>query len=190
MIAQDFERKGLGQAIEAMKLVDDPQAVLLVVGRDDVITWQVRARQLGIADRVIFAGATHDPYAFYKAADLFVLPTKHDPCSLVVLEALAMGVPVISTIRNGACEIMTDGVHGSVLKNPADVDALADAMKKWSDPGVRKTASDLCLQLRGELSYEKHLDRLETIYRGLHRQRETATRLSSSKSSGRAEPLL
>jgi hypothetical protein len=68
-----------------------------------------------------------------RMADFFVLPTRHDPCSLVVLESLAMGVPVISTRFNGASEIMTDGVHGYVLPEPRDVRAIAGAITKMMD---------------------------------------------------------
>src|SRR5439155_7596627 len=98
---------------------------LTVVGRND---GKLRPPP-DAAARVSFAGAVADPRPFYRDADFFVLPTKHDPCSLVVLEALAMGLPVISTKFNGACEIMTDGVHGYVLDDPADVNALAAAMR-------------------------------------------------------------
>ena len=97
-------------------------------------------------------------------ADFFVLPTKHDPCSLVVLEALAMGLPVVSTVYNGATEIMTDGVHGYVLPDPSDVDALAGAMRKMLDPDRRAQMSRACLELRPQLSYDTHLDRLLGIY--------------------------
>src|SRR5581483_6567292 len=115
-------------------------------------------------NRVIFAGTTKDPYSFYRAADLFVLPTRHEPCSLVVLEALAMGVPVISTRFNGATEIMTDGVHGFVLSDPADVDALAGAMSKLMNDAQRATMREACLALRPALSFEHHLDALESTY--------------------------
>ena len=115
-IGQDFERKGLAETIEAMREIDDPALKLTVVGKE--------RRPAGTSGgNVTFAGETDDTRPFYRDADFFVLPTKHDPCSLVVLEALAMGVPVISTRFNGACEIMTDGVHGFVLDDPRDVDA-------------------------------------------------------------------
>ena len=112
-----------------------------------------------------FAGATSDPYAFYKSADFFVLPTKHDPCSLVVLEALAMGVPVISTVFNGACEIMRGGKAGVVLDDPADLSALAAAMESMLDSGRRKQWSSEGLALRSALSQKTHVDELQQVYR-------------------------
>jgi UDP-glucose:(heptosyl)LPS alpha-1,3-glucosyltransferase len=164
IIAQDFARKGLREAIAALAQIDDPRLRLLVVGKQDPAAYAAQARAVGVADRVIFAGATDRPADFYRAADCFVLPTRHDPCSLVVLEALAMGVPVISTVFNGACEIMTDGVHGFVLKDPADAATLAAAMQQMLDEPRRSAMRTACLQLRDKLSYDAHIDRLEAIY--------------------------
>ena len=75
-----------------------------------------------------------------------------------------MGLPVISTRFNGATEIMRDGIHGTILGDPQDIPALAGALKRWLDPGPRTTAAELCLQLRPQLSYDTHLDRLERLY--------------------------
>jgi UDP-glucose:(heptosyl)LPS alpha-1,3-glucosyltransferase len=161
IVAQDFERKGVPQAIEATRRVNaqrnasDPRLRLLVVGA---------GHPAAVEGDIIYAGTSGKIVLFYSAADFFVLPTRHDPCSLVVLEALAMGLPVISTRFNGACEIMTDGAHGFILSDPHDVDALAQAMQKMLDPQLRAKMSAACLELRPKLSYEHHLDRLIQIY--------------------------
>ena len=76
-----------------------------------------------------------------------------------------MGVPVISTRFNGATEIMTDGVHGYVLDDPQDVGTLSDRLKKMQDPSLRESMRQACLALRPALSYETHLDTLESVYR-------------------------
>lgn len=164
IVAQDFARKGLRFAIEALARVDDPRLVLHVVGRDDPRPYRALARRLGVAGRVRFDGPRSDMPSVYAASDFLVLPTRHDPCSLVVLEALASGLPVLSTRANGACEIMTDGVHGRVLGRADDVPALADAMRAMLDPAARAAARDACLSLRPALSYERHLDDLLAIY--------------------------
>ena len=163
MIAQDFSRKGLRESILAMARLADPRLVLLVVGKQDPRAYQELARRAGV-ERVIFAGPANDPYAFYRAADFFLLPTRHDPCSLVVLEALAMGVPVISTVFNGACELMTSGTHGFVLPDPADMDALAEALRNLLDSEARAGMSAACLQFRRSLAHGQHVDRLMQIY--------------------------
>ena len=159
-IGQDFERKGLMQALVAASMLKEPRLKITAVGKRDA-----RFRPPpDAAAQVSFAGEVSDPRPFYADADFFVLPTKHDPCSLVVLEALAMGLPVISTVYNGATEIMTDGVHGYVLKDPPDVDALADAMRKMMDPARRRAMREACLALRPKLSFEHHVDELLRIY--------------------------
>ena len=166
IVAQDFARKGVAEAMRAMAVVRQKgvDLKLLVVGSGDVTFYKRLATRNGVGEHVIFTGHTDDVYGAYAAADFFVLPTRHDPCSLVVLEALAMGVPVISTKQNGATEIMTDGVHGSVLPSATDIPGLSTAMQKWSDPATRTTAREACLALRPKLSYETHLDELLAIY--------------------------
>ncbi|MGD0390776.1 MAG: glycosyltransferase family 4 protein [Tepidisphaeraceae bacterium] len=169
MIAQYFERKGLAEVVAATaniaKTSGGAAPFVVVVGKDDPERGRQQAKRLGVQDRIIFAGQTDSPADFYAACDFFVLPTRHDSCSLVALEALAMGLPVISTVFNGACEIMTDGRHGYVLPDPADVEALTTAMSNLLDPNTRQRMRQACLALRPSLSFEAHVDRLEEIYR-------------------------
>jgi UDP-glucose:(heptosyl)LPS alpha-1,3-glucosyltransferase len=164
MVAQDFERKGVRQAIEAIAELADPRLTLTVLGRDNPAAYMRLAERLKIAGQVRFAGAVADPRPHYRTADFFLLPTRHDPCSLATLEALAMGLPVISTAFNGACEIMRQGVHGFVLPDPADVHALAGAIRKICDPAARQVMRKACLELRPRLSFDAHIDRLMEIY--------------------------
>lgn len=166
-IAQDFGRKGLVPAMRALaetKRTGDGPDKLIVVGKDVIPRYRRLAAQLGVAADVVFAGPTDDPVAAYAGADFFVLPTYHDPCSLVVLESLAMGVPVISTKQNGATEIMTDGVHGHVLDTADAIPALAAAMRNLTNPTTRAVAREACLTLRPKLSFDHHLDELLAIY--------------------------
>lgn len=164
MVAQDFARKGLREAIGALGAVGNKRMLLVVVGKGRVEAYRQIARDHQVAGQLRFVGAVNDPWKYYNAADFFVLPTKHDPCSLVVLEALAMGLPVISTVRNGACEIMQNGRHGFVLTDPQDVAALADAMRGLMDPQARSAMRRECIALRPALSFDVHLDRLLGIY--------------------------
>ena len=89
-------------------------SIRMSVGKGSAGPYQRQAITNGVDSQVIFAGATDDIVRYYRASDFFVLPTRHDPCSLAVLEALAMGLPVISTKFNGATEIMTGSPSGSV----------------------------------------------------------------------------
>lgn len=164
IVAQDFERKGVREAIMALSKASDARLVLLVVGKDNPVPYMKLAKKGRVAEYVFFAGAMKDVYAAYRAADFFVLPTRHDPCSLVVLEALAMGLPVISTRNNGATELMTHGKHGFILEKPDDIDALKDAMKQMLADPKRLAMGKQCLTLRPKLSQEHHVDEMTRLY--------------------------
>jgi UDP-glucose:(heptosyl)LPS alpha-1,3-glucosyltransferase len=89
---------------------------------------------------VQFLGEVADLVPVYAAADIFILPTIYDPFSNACLEALASGLPVITTRSNGFSEIIEDGVHGSIVDNPANLVGLRDAIRFWSDPSRRDAA--------------------------------------------------
>jgi len=160
IIAQDFERKGVPQAIEAVRMVNQaregsgPRLRLMVVGKE---------HGPGVDGDVTYVGETSKIEEIYAGADFFVLPTRHDPCSLVVLEALAMGLPVITTRQNGAAEIMSDGREGFILER-GTVPLLVEKMRPLLDPQLRQRMSDAALALRPRLSQEEHVNRLVEIY--------------------------
>jgi UDP-glucose:(heptosyl)LPS alpha-1,3-glucosyltransferase len=161
IIAQDFERKGVPQAIEATRIVNQsrtaaqPRLRLVVVGKE---------HEAAVEGDVAYVGATTRINEYYASADFFVLPTRHDPCSLVVLEALAMGLPVITTKQNGASEIMSDGREGFVLEESRNVPLLVERMKELMRPEVRMRMREAALALRPRLSQEEHINTLLEIY--------------------------
>jgi UDP-glucose:(heptosyl)LPS alpha-1,3-glucosyltransferase len=103
----------------------------------------------------------------FLAADTFILPTVYDPFSNACLEALSLGLPVITTATNGFAEIMESGVHGEVIDPAENVPALQQAIEKWLDPARRKSAHEQCTELaRGytiERNVEQTLDVLEKL---------------------------
>jgi UDP-glucose:(heptosyl)LPS alpha-1,3-glucosyltransferase len=100
-----WERKGLSTAIKAMEMMDD--ALLLVAGRGPA--------DLYSSPKARFLGPVSDLDALFASADLMTLPTWYDPFSNACLEALAAGLPVITTNANGVSEILTPGIHGEVV---------------------------------------------------------------------------
>jgi UDP-glucose:(heptosyl)LPS alpha-1,3-glucosyltransferase len=123
----DWVRKGLKQAF--LVLAHVPDARLIVAGRGNPSPWMKLARKLGVADRVIFAPPTQGLRAYYRAADISLLPTWSDPFANVSLETIACGTPLVTTAYNGGCEIVKQGENGFTVKNPADVEAMADGLK-------------------------------------------------------------
>ncbi len=134
-VGSGFERKGL--ALFLRSLVDTARSGAapaerwygLVVGNDKRIErYKALARSLGIADHVIFTGGVSDTRPFYGASDVFVLPTIYEPFGLVCLEALACGLPVITSSSSGAAEIIQAGKNGYVT-DALDTGSIRAAMQ-------------------------------------------------------------
>jgi UDP-glucose:(heptosyl)LPS alpha-1,3-glucosyltransferase len=166
-IAHHWKFKGAREAIAALAKVGAPNLKLVLVGGEPPEPYRRFAESLGVANQVIFAGSVPDALAHYQAADFFVLPTRGDSCSLSLLEATAAGLPVISTSKNGACELIENDREGFVIEDPQDVEALGTAMKKMLSSGLRAKMSKACLELAPKLSWDSHVDRLMEIYRGI-----------------------
>lgn len=167
-VAHDFRLKGVDRILAAMAHLRGRgrDAGLIVIGGGNIPKYERIARQMGVGGDVVFMGDQADPVPYYHASDVFVLPTLYDPCPLVVMEALACGLPVVTTSYNGATELMTLPRDGVVLNDPMDVMELALAMLRFDEAETARLAPeraqasrrpDLC----AKRMYEKHLE----IYR-------------------------
>lgn len=121
----DFRRKGLGPTIAALAATGHPEARLLVAGRGEAEAYRAQARSLGLGDRVVFTGFLPEVRPAFAAADAFVFPTRYEPFGMVIAEAMAAGLPVLTTRRAGAAEWIQNGEEGLLVDDPADVAALA-----------------------------------------------------------------
>lgn len=131
-VGSGFERKGVDTLLDAFaKLAGAPY--LMVVGKDKHLDrFQRKAGQLGIENRIRFTGGQADPKPFYGAADIFVLPTRYDPFPNAALEAFACGLPVITSTKSGAAELIENGKNGYVC-DALDKACLAAAMAQSLD---------------------------------------------------------
>jgi UDP-glucose:(heptosyl)LPS alpha-1,3-glucosyltransferase len=128
-VGSGFSRKGLGAAIDALAACPTESFRLAVVGRDrKQPRFEAQARRAGVAGRVTFLGALEDVRPLYAAADCFILPSRYDPFPNTALEALAMGLPSIVSVRTGAAEILDSG--GGWVCQPDDPAGLARLMQE------------------------------------------------------------
>ncbi|HLW63698.1 MAG TPA: glycosyltransferase family 4 protein, partial [Gemmataceae bacterium] len=109
-----------------------------------------------IAQRVIFQGFCGDMRQAYFASDFLVHPTFYDPCSLVVLEALACGLPVITSRYNGAAELLNPKLAGLVIDDPHDHACLGQAIEAMLETDYRRAASEAARQAAQRWNFEDH----------------------------------
>ncbi|MFA5859738.1 MAG: glycosyltransferase family 4 protein [Elusimicrobiota bacterium] len=128
LVANEFRRKGVGEAITALSLIGDSALKLYVVGEGDNGYYKLLARRCGVDKQVRFVNQTNRIVEYYSSADIFVLPTKYEPTGLVVLEAMACGLPVIIS-RVAGTSFLVKNENGLVLEDAYDSHELAAKIK-------------------------------------------------------------
>lgn len=162
-VGNGFERKGVPQLLRAFSRMRRGDARLLVVGGDrKLAAAQGLARRLGIAERVRFAGAQREVKPFYGAADAFALPTLYDPFPNAALEALACGLPLLTSHSCGAAELIADGDNGYV-RDALDETGLAGALDSLAERGG--AMRDAARASAETLPIEAMSERLMALYR-------------------------
>lgn len=143
LIGNDWESKGLRMLLCSAAECRDLPLKLLVVGSDDRSLFLPMVRQLGLQDRVQFLPSSEDVMQFYAAADVYAGPSLEDSFALPPLEAMACGLPVITSINNGGSQIITEAADGFVLTNPADSAVLARLVRLlYEQPETRRSVGE------------------------------------------------
>ncbi|HTQ01133.1 MAG TPA: glycosyltransferase family 4 protein [Casimicrobiaceae bacterium] len=136
LVGSGYRRKGVPAAIEALARLPAP-AHLMIVGDDRRLDlYKHVAREHGVRERVTFAGFQNDVAPYYGAADAFVLPAVYDSFPDAAMEALASGLPVVTSTRSGAAELVTEHEAGFVCDS-RDVGTLAAHMRALQDAPLR-----------------------------------------------------
>ncbi|MBW1918522.1 MAG: glycosyltransferase family 4 protein [Deltaproteobacteria bacterium] len=154
-VGSGFGRKGLAFLIKAVARLRDSRNLLLVVGQGRPGSYQRLARKSGVASRVRFLGPQPRVERFYAAAAVVALPTIYDPCSNVVLEALACGRPVVTTAANGAAEFITPEENGVILGRPDDLEGLAAALARFTESRDDRRIQDAAVAAVADLSWRR-----------------------------------
>jgi UDP-glucose:(heptosyl)LPS alpha-1,3-glucosyltransferase len=162
-VGSEWERKGLGIAIEALR--DNPGVSLTVVGSGDAEAYGRAAEAAGVADRVEFAGASADVASWFRRAEAFVLPTAYETFSLVTYEAAASGLPLLVTSVNGVEDLLRAGENGwFVERRPEDVGARLRALAE--DPELRRSMGEAARRDSLEHSWRRVVERYRDLYTG------------------------
>ncbi len=202
LVGSGYERKGVATAIAALAELP-ASAHLVVVGREKRLgNFKRLARDLNVRDRITFAGPQLDVKPFYGAADVFVLPTVYDPFPNAALEAMACALPVITSTKSGAAELVVESDAGLVCRS-RDAAGLAAHMRTLLDADARDrlganarraveplTPSAMTLKL--VLLYKELLEasvKHKTAQRAPHTASPTTTAAPSGRSPLEAPPL-
>jgi UDP-glucose:(heptosyl)LPS alpha-1,3-glucosyltransferase len=158
--------KGLGFLIKTLAKIKEgtsPPFKLLILGRDRQGSYLRLAKEVKIRAEMIFAGSTNEPEKYYGASDFLVHPTFYDACSLTVLEALASGIPVITTRCNGAGGMITQGQEGFVVSDPRDRQTLGQQISFFFNRELREKASIASRRLAEYYSLERNWVEIRNI---------------------------
>jgi UDP-glucose:(heptosyl)LPS alpha-1,3-glucosyltransferase len=131
--------------MQALKQLPDDSFLVVVGNAAQIPGFREHANASGLQQRTFFLGALHDVSDAYLAANCLAHPTLEDTFAMVVLEAMAHGLPVVvSSARYcGISDLLVDGVNALILENPHDVNALAEAIKRVrQDPGLHGLLSE------------------------------------------------
>jgi UDP-glucose:(heptosyl)LPS alpha-1,3-glucosyltransferase len=155
-VGSEFRRKGLDALIEALGKLGDRGPRLVVVGGGERTPYQERAAELGLAQRITWAGLVDNVKDYDALADIFVLPTLSDPSPLAPLEAMAYGCAAIVSCGRyaGTAELAANG-EALLLRDPKDPWEIAQALESLMDPAARKALAERGRQCVRNCSWDR-----------------------------------
>ena len=169
-VGMNFAVKGLDTIIAALAKAraarPEANIRLLVVGRGDEGSYHRMAQSLGITNEVIFAGTRVDGLErYYRAADIFIMLSQFDTFGMVVLEAMAAGLPVIVSANVGAKDLVQEGVNGFILHEHQEA---ADRIIRLSVVEQREAMGMAAARTAAKHDWERLAENMEQIYRGMY----------------------
>ncbi|MBW1939843.1 MAG: glycosyltransferase family 4 protein [Deltaproteobacteria bacterium] len=168
-VSNDFKLKRLKTILCAMTLLKNNRIKLIVAGKDNEKPYLKWAAENGLGKRVLFIGPQKEIEKIYAAADVLVLPTLYDAFANVCLEAMACGIPVITTCTNGAAWVIEDGKQGYILKTQAP-DELKGRIETLVSPIKRSEMGAWAAARAGDFTMEKHIREVLDLYEKVRHQ--------------------
>ncbi len=162
-----FRRKGFNTVLKALSRLRSKNVKLLVVGKHSAErdSFMRLTQDMGLNSRVIFVGRTDHVNHYYAASDAFIFPTFYEPFGLAILEAMACGLPVITSKLAGAAELITDSVNGMLLNDPTNESQLIRKMELLiSNPELRMTLGKAARSSAEKCSWDTVADKTEQLY--------------------------
>ena len=165
-VGGDWERKGLSTCVQAVRSYPDDRLKLLVVGDGDPAGFVADDETHGANRRFMFI-SRRDPNVerYFAAADLLLCPSRYEPFGLVILEALASGLPVVTSAHAGASEYITHGATGLLLQDPTDPAEVVAALGLLLDtPDLSERLARDGRRLAMQFTWQRIASRTEEAY--------------------------
>jgi UDP-glucose:(heptosyl)LPS alpha-1,3-glucosyltransferase len=162
-VGSGFERKGLKFLIQSLEFLASDNWRLLLMGKGN---WN---RYLNFASqenqkKIHCQDPVDDVEKYYAAADIFVLPSIYEPFGNANLEALASGLPVVTSAHSGAAEILECGENGMVVENPSNPKEIAENIDPLFDPAVRESMGQNARTLAENFTQERNIREMMEVY--------------------------
>lgn len=163
-VAMNYRLKGLTPLLHSLRFIPDTVPFqLAVVGNPKFAGYERLAERLGVRQRVQFLGFRPNPKNAYHAADFLIHPTFYDPGSLVALEALACGLPVVTSRFNGNAELLIPNETGIVVPDPHDHQALGAAITEMANPQKLRHRQHAARESAHRWTFEDHISQFMSI---------------------------
>ncbi len=161
----NYRLKGIVPLLHSLTLLPASSPLrILVAGHPKTADFVRLAVRLGVSDKVRFVGYCAEMRNCYFASDFLIHPTFYDPCSHVVLEAMACGLPVITTRYNGASELIHAPRDGYVLDDPHDHQKMAWALTQMLDPARRSVCGQAGRRTAAQWTFENHYRQMMDVF--------------------------
>lgn len=172
LIGNNWENKGLPCLLEAVGKLQNPALRIIVAGQDSPAPYQERIQRLGLAGQVIFAPHRPDVEFYYAAADIYAGPSAEDTFSLPHAEAMACGLPAITSRVAGVSEIMHHGEDGLILEDAADARTLSKLLALLvSDPALREKMGEKAARTAAQYTWERNAQQLGEVLSAMVQKR-------------------
>ena len=171
LIGNDWKNKGVGCLIEAVAVSPQTNFCVLAVGKDDPAPYRKIIERANLKDRVQFLAPRPDVEFYYAAADIYAGPSLEDAFSLPPLEAMACGLPVVTSRNAGVSEIISHAKDGFILEDASDATELAKLLHLIaSDSELRDRVGKAAVVTASQYTWERNASQLISVLEGSRHQ--------------------
>ena len=165
LVGNDWKKKGLHALLEVLDKLKDLPLLLLVAGKDDPYPYLQRIHDHGLEGKVRFMPSRTDVEWYYAAADVYVGPSLEDTFAQPPAEAMACGLPVITSSTNGTAEMITEGVDGFIVQDPNDSEDLANKVRLlYESPNLCRSLGENAVRTAQKYTWDRNGEEIRAIF--------------------------